>query len=551
MEKVAQSKFLLVIIFGLLATMVARAGETLRVEQESVPGQYLVELQPSNPAFTPDRLMTALRARAVERVRPNVFLVIRDEHEARESVLEEWSNYGFVQHAEPNAIVHAYKTPNDPKYVSAWGMSNLGKLDKDSMRGIRGVDINAEKAWDITTDASNVTVAIIDTGIDLNHPDLIDNAWTNQAEANGKPGVDDDNNGYIDDIHGYNFVANNGDATDDNGHGTHCAGTIGARGDNGIGSAGVAWKVKLMAIKFLDKNGTGNLANAIKAIDYARINHANILSNSWGGPGASDILKKAVEDTRDAKQLFVVAAGNSGEDNDTTQVQPAGFPVDNIVAVSAVDNRGNMAEFSNYGKTSVQLVAPGVNVFSTGLKNDYTTLSGTSMSAPYVAGVAALVWAQNPNMSYFDVKQRMIDTSRPIAAAGGKVISGGIVDAYFAVSGYAPPRTDPNDPAIWANQTSNQISTPHPYPDKFAQTYTVKIPGASSVAVHFTTFKTESNYDQVLFLNSAGEKLGTWTGDHTGQYSPIADGDTLIMKFTSDISNNDYGFDVDKAVYPR
>jgi thermitase len=513
-----------------------------------VPGQYLVMLKAPKPEISHSQLEQMLRAKVIDQVRSNVYLIEKGPRLSPSSVLRSLREQPLIAYAEPNVMVHAVKTPNDPEFPQLWGFSNKATLDKDSMRGLAGVDIQAERAWDVTTGARNIVVAVIDTGIDFSHPDLTDNAWVNEIEAKGQPGVDDDFNGYVDDINGFNFVAQNGDVKDDYGHGSHCAGIIGARGDNGVGIAGVSWNVRLMAIKFLDRNGSGTIANAIKAIDYARVMRAHISNNSWGGAGASDILRKTVEDTMTAGQLFVAAAGNDGTDNDQVPTQPAGFNFPNVLAVAAVDNRGNLADFSNYGDKSVQIAAPGVNVFST-VPGGYEIFSGTSMAAPHAAGVAALVWSKFPKMTYAQVRQRLIDSARPFTSLKGKTVSAGFLDAYYAVTGLTPPTTDPNDPSLWTNRQSFTISTPHPYPDQFDEVYTVKLPGASRIAVHFSKFQTEASYDLVRFFNANNETLGTMSGSRDGSYSPIADGDTLIIKIVSDGSNSDHGFDVDEVVF--
>lgn len=514
---------------------------------DSIPGQYLVMLKVPKSEYPMAQLEKIFHAKVIDRIRPNVFL-LENTRENSASVLHALRENPLVAFAEPNLIVRAIKTPNDPEYGQLWGLSNQGALDKDAMRGIRGVDIGAERAWEVTTGAPNIVVAVIDTGIDFSHADLADNAWVNEIEAKGQAGVDDDANGYIDDINGFNFVANDGNIVDDYGHGSHCAGTIGARGDNNVGVAGVAWNVRLMAVKFLDRNGSGTIANAIKAVDYARVMRAHISNNSWGGAGASDILKKTVEDTMTAGQLFVAASGNDAGDNDQTPMQPAGFPFQNILSVAAVDNRGGFADFSNFGEESVHLAAPGVNIFST-VPGGYEIFSGTSMAAPHAAGVAALVWSKYPKMTYVQVRRRLLDSVRPLKSLKGKVSSGGLLDAYYSVTGLKPPQQDPNDPSVWPSRQKFSISSPHPYPDNLSEVYTVKLPGATRIAVHFAKFATEAAYDIVQFFNSSNEVLGSLSGAHDGAYSPVADGDTLIMKFTTDGSNTEHGFDVDDVVF--
>ena len=244
--------------------------------------------------------------------------------------------------------------------------------------------IHAIEAWDISKGSKDMIVADIDTGIDYNHEDLAFNIWRN-------PKPTDKN-----DVVGFDFIHNDGLPFDDNAHGTHTAGTIGAVGGNGIGISGVSQRVSLMSLKFLSKDGSGTTADAIRAIDYA-INHgAKVLSNSWGGKGDPDnqALKDAIDRAKTKDVLFIAAAGNDGSDNDGSDADyPAAFNNDNLIAVAATDDRDSLAYFSNYGKKSTHLAAPGVNIYSTVPGGKYAKLSGTSMACPHVAGAAALLWA--------------------------------------------------------------------------------------------------------------------------------------------------------------
>lgn len=524
-------------------------------ESKAVPGQYIVRLKTHGASsMRASSLEKIFGGAVVDRLRDDMFLVQRDPSESAPKALSVLRANDLVASASLNEIVSIHRAPSDSEYSKLWGMNNAGGPDTNGVRGLKGVDIGAEKAWDKTTGSKDVVVAIIDTGVDFKIPDLAGNAWTNQVEAAGKAGVDDDANGYVDDIHGYNFVANKGDSTDDNGHGSHCAGTIGGRGDDGRGVAGVNWNVSIMAVKFLDDKGGGTLAGAIKAIDYARKNGAKILSNSWGGGAFNQALFDVIQDTQKAGQLFVAAAGNDGNDNDANPAYPASFKIDNIVSVAALDQRGELADFSNYGATSVNIAAPGVDIYSTVPStidpSGFEYMSGTSMATPHVSGAAALILADSPNLTYQELKARLYAGARPLHSLKGKVTTGGILDISYALNGGTPP-LDPNDVSAWAEKSPQTVSSPHPYGDKFNQTFTVTVPGASRVAVHFPKFETESNYDVVQFFNKAGDLLGQMSGTHPGSYSPIADGDTLILKMTSDDNVNGYGFDVDAALFEK
>lgn len=262
------------------------------------------------------------------------------------SVLSAESN--VLVYAEPDYISRINRVPNDTRWSELWGM----------------VRMNATGAWDVTTGSTNVIVAVIDTGIDLDHPDLLANLWKNSAEVNGTAGVDDDGNGYIDDKDGWDFVSSDNVPDDDEGHGSHCAGTIGAVGNNAKGVAGVCWSVQLMPVKFLDGNGNAN-SDGFDAVVYAANNGADIISASYGGGSYSDTEKDAIAYANSKGVLFVAAAGNESENNDAVPNYPSNYDVPNIVAVAATDQNDVLASFSNYGQTSVDLAAPGVSILST------------------------------------------------------------------------------------------------------------------------------------------------------------------------------------------
>lgn len=335
---------------------------------------------------------------------------------------------GQFEFVEPDFIVHAIRTPTDAAFVDGrlWGLRNTS---------LSGADVDATRAWDLTTGATNVIVAVIDTGIRSTHQDLRDNMWRNPREIAGN-GLDDDNNGYVDDIHGINAINRTGNSTDDNNHGTHCAGTIGATANDAGAAVGVAWQVRLMALKFLAANGSGTTSDAITCIDYAVAHGAQILSNSWGGGGFSQALLEAIERAHRAGALFVAAAGNESNNNDTFPSYPASYPVANILAVAALDRSDRLASFSNYGRTSVHLGAPGVGIFSTtaGSDSSYASFNGTSMATPHVAGVAALIRARFPSISVADLRARILRTAVAIPALAGKTTTGGRVNAYRALT---------------------------------------------------------------------------------------------------------------------
>lgn len=311
-----------------------------------------------------------------------------------------------------------------------------------------GLDVTqVSKAWEITTGSKAVTVGVIDSGVDYNHPDLADNIWNNPGEtgvdAQGRDkrtnGIDDDNNGYVDDWHGWNFAKGNNNPMDENGHGTHCAATIGARGDNGVGMAGLNWNVGIVPLKFMDRWGAGTLDAAVEAVSYAIKMKLNITSNSWGGPG--DLTEKMLwtnlfSEANSVGQLIVIAAGNESGNNDEEIFNfPATIRLNNVMVVAASDPQDKLARFTNYGEDSVDIAAPGVGILSAAIGDGYVSMDGTSMATPFVAGAAALVKAANPNATPEEIRQR-IDSSVDLnPMMSGLLVSGGRLNIGRAVSG--------------------------------------------------------------------------------------------------------------------
>lgn len=322
-------------------------------------------------------------------------------------------------YVEPDYLVQpSASIPDDPAFSLLWGLHNLGQTG-----GLGDADIDAPEAWEVTRSGPEVVVAVIDTGIDRDHPDLAPNIWRNLGEIPDN-NLDDDGNGYIDDVYGWDFINNDKDPRDDHYHGTHCAGTIGAVGDNGLGVVGVSPHVKLMSLKFLGLYG-GYTSDAIEAVAYATANGARVTSNSWGGGGYTQALKDAIDESAQAGVLFVAAAGNSATDNDLSARYPASYLSPNILSVAATDHQDRLASFSCHGATSVHLAAPGVNIYSTAPGGSYRHLSGTSMATPHVSGAAALLLAIRPDWQWAELKQSILAGVDPLASLSGKVSTGG------------------------------------------------------------------------------------------------------------------------------
>ena len=348
-----------------------------------------------------------------------------------------WQSHPNVAIVTPDFELTTQSIPNDPSFGSLWGLSNNG-----SQGGLLNADINIEPAWALGT-ATSIVTAVIDTGVDYTHPDLASNIWTNTDEVAGN-GIDDDGNGFVDDVRGWDFVNNDSDPMDDNGHGTHVAGTIGAVGNNGIGVTGVAWTASIMPLKFLDQSGSGSLSDAIKAIQYARVNGAKIINASWGGGGFSSALQSAISQFITSGGLFVAAAGNEATNNDVTPSYPANYQ--GVISVGASTRTDTRASFSNYG-TSVDVFAPGQSILSTLPGNRYGSLSGTSMATPQVAGALALLWGQNPTLSATTISQALINSTDNVLRASnsthGRINVGAAATALRASNPTTPPTTPP------------------------------------------------------------------------------------------------------------
>ena len=352
---------------------------------------------------------TSLGAASVKRfsIVKNLHLVRLPQGLSVESALASYRKDPNVLHAEPDYEVKALTTPNDPSFSALWGLLNTGQNG-----GVAGADIKAADMWDIITGSKDVVIAVIDTGVDYTHQDIAGNMWRNVAECT-PDGIDNDGNGYTDDCHGINTIDRTRTPMDDNNHGTHVSGIIGAVGNNSLGVVGVNWNVSIMACKFLDGDGGGYNSNAIECLDYVadmKKRGVNIVatSNSWGGGDFSVFLWEAIDAHRKEGILFIAAAANSAGDNDVWSVFPASYGLPNVISVAATDNTDNLAFFSNDGRRTVHLGAPGLRILSTTIGDTYQTFSGTSMATPYVTGVAALLKAQDPSRDWRAIKNLIL-----------------------------------------------------------------------------------------------------------------------------------------------
>ncbi len=341
-----------------------------------------------------------------------------------------------------DTVLGPQSVPNDPAFPQLTGLeSGRGASDPQD------TDIDAAEAWEITTGSREIVVAVIDTGVDYTHPDLAANIWTNPGEVAGD-GIDNDHNGFIDDVHGYDFHNSDGDPFDDHRHGTHVAGTIAAVGNNGIGVVGVNWQSSIMALKYLDSTNKGLTSDAKRAINYATMMrqrdedpvNIRVINASWGGPGGFDIgMRDEIANAGESGILFVAAAGNGdilgrGVDNDLRPFYPANYNLDNVISVAASDQNDRLAPFSNFGKTSVDLAAPGIGILSTEPGGTLASRNGTSMAAPHVSGVAALVWANVPYATVAEVRAAILRGVDELDSLKNRVATGGRLNAFGALT---------------------------------------------------------------------------------------------------------------------
>jgi subtilisin family serine protease len=366
------------------------------------------------------------------------------------ALLARLRNRADVEYVEPNLVIRIAAPPNDPSFGQLWGMHNTGQVINFFFPGLAGADIDAVPAWDLSTGSTAHVVAVIDTGIDYTHPDLAPNMWS--APSAFTVTVGGQSITCAAGTHGFNAITRTCNPMDDHHHGTHVAGTIGAAGDNGIGVTGVNWTTRMMGIKFFDANGNGTVANAIVSIEFAvAVKEAfaasgaadiRVLSNSWGGPEFSQALLDEVAASNDANMLFVAAAGNNAFDNDILPFYPAGLDVPNVLAVAATNNTDDLGWFSNYGAESVDLAAPGVDIFSTMPGGGYAYLSGTSMAAPHVSGAAALVLSAC-DLDTAALKQTLIGTVEALPSLEGVTVTGGRLQLHSAIRACTMPPDTP------------------------------------------------------------------------------------------------------------
>jgi subtilisin family serine protease len=445
---------------------------------EFVNGEVLVKFRPDVSATASAATHLAKGSTVVKRAVsiPNFERVRLPEGVSVRDAVADYMSDPNVDYAVPNYIVRAFSTiPNDEFFNNQWALRNTGQYAD----GIAGSDIKAADGWDYEKGSRDIVIAVIDTGVDYTHIEFVDNIWNNTGETDCNDGIDNDDNDYIDDCIGWDFTTcdqfgvdetcetittEDNDPMDESGHGTHVAGIIGARGNNGDGIAGVMWNVRIMPLRFLNSQGLGDFFDAVNAVDYARMNGADIINASFGGSGYVPEFFDSVAAARDAGVLFVAAAGNDGTNNDEFPMYPASFNLANVLTVASTNQRDTLSSFSNFGTSTVHVGAPGEYILSTqppGISFadcansafvGYDFCFGTSMAAPHVAGLAGLILSFYPDFSYLQAKWTIIRYVDIIQSLQSAVFHGGRINAYKALTSLLTPT------GLFANSTSTQIS---------------------------------------------------------------------------------------------
>lgn len=392
--------------------------------------RFMVKMRPAKAgAVHAEAVLTSALPKNSQskKLKENLFDVqFADSSDASRSI-EQLRIHPAVERVEADTRVHAYAEPNDPMLFRQWFHRT----------------IQSSAAWDMSTGGETL-VAVLDTGVNYDHPDLAANMYKNPGEIEGNK-IDDDGDGFVDNVYGWNFIDNSNRirSDDDHTHGTHVAGIIGAVADDKIGGAGVAPKVRIMALKFLSADGSGSTDDAVTGIYYAIRRGVRIINASWGGGDSSETLKEAIADAGKAGVLFVAAAGNGGDDgrgdnNDTTPEFPSTYDLTNIISVAATDCSDSLTSFSNFGKRTVDVAAPGADILSTYKQNEYAYLSGTSMATPVVSGIAAMMMSLKPELTSEEIRNRLFASVDPIPQLEGKVATGGRVNLLKALRSVAP-----------------------------------------------------------------------------------------------------------------
>lgn len=543
-------QFLLVTCASIFSSMGGYSSEkNFNMEYQHVPSELIVTVSDSASFLNEVNLFAKGNVKVVKSFKSSKSYLIRFEEgltkEALKRKAKEILQSNDVENVEANVIYHLYgTTPNDADFDKQYALDNRGQSG-----GVLDADIDALEAWEMHTGSKDVLVGVIDTGIYYKHPDLIDNYWSNPGETgldqNGQDkrsnGIDDDNNGYVDDWRGWDFINNDNDPIDDHNHGTHCAGVIGAKSNNGIGISGVNWEVSMVGLKIFNSQGSTTTDAIVGAIEYATTIGVDLTSNSWGGGAYSQLIYDAIKRAQEKGILFVAAAGNNSKNTDETSNYPSGYDIDNIISVASTDHNDHISYFSNYGIQTVDVAAPGSDIYSTVTNDGYSMMSGTSMATPYVSGVAALVMAAFPDISYKEVKARILYNGDRNESLRDKVMTGARINAYASLEIDHIMPSSPEDLQITKLDISSfEVSYLKAGDDSYegvARGYEVRISEkpidslknweeASKVYVHFSEDSSDSQRMKATILglkyNLSGY-VAVRAFDNVGQWGGISD----------------------------
>jgi thermitase len=562
-------------VLGFLGLLVSAQSALAKMSSDYapfVPGEVLVKVRPGMKGkFLSKAPKLSVKVKEELNLSSGNFLLLKSHAASTRSMVSLFDSYPEVEYAEPNYLYKAIgttpsveslmtgtieenktsSTPSDPLFDKLWGLNNTGSNEPQRLMGqdnsgVSGADVEALKAWRVHQGSRKVVVAVIDTGIDYNHPDLRNNMWVNNKEVPGN-GVDDDSNGYVDDVFGWNAESNHGNPMDGNSHGTHCAGTIGAEHNNGVGVAGVMKDVQLMAVKFLSDSGSGSLADAIEAIDYATKMNVDVMSNSWGGGGFSQALEDSIKRAKEKGIVFVAAAGNDSSNNDSRPTYPSTYQVDNVISVASHTAQDNLSYFSNLGKRTVHVAAPGSNVLSSTPNGQYKVYSGTSMATPHVAGLVGLLIAKEGRSPVLDLRNRLMATTNPVSTYRKTTASGGRVSAFNLLTNTRPPRQEPNENAWRVEPLREVFETDHPYFDNTKLTQTYYFPGAKYVRLVIEKYETETGYDFITLKDAKGSVIEKVSGNGLNYETDYTESDTITVEFSSDTSLTRWGVVIREA----
>ncbi|XOV90621.1 MAG: S8 family serine peptidase [Pseudomonadota bacterium] len=457
-----------------------------------VPGQVLARIPRDMSPADRDRLLSTMNLTILDSPARNVFRLALPDGAQVQQVAGVLDRNGIT--AEPNFYVHSDKIPNDPDFGAQWALQS-----SNSPHSVN-TDIGVTDYWDLTIGSRDIVIGIADSGIRYDHPDIATNLWANPGEIAGN-GVDDDNNGWVDDVYGIDAISANGDPIDIDGHGTFVAGVIAAQGDNSIGISGVMWEASIASCRFLDATGYGELADALTCLEYFMDQRdagipISIVNASWGNEEYSMLLSSAIDAMQQRDMLLVASAGNESKDTDTSPHYPSGYPQTNIIAVAAHDDRGRLTSFSNYGATTIDIAAPGESILGLGLSG-YIYSSGTSAAAPFVSGLLGLLKLSNPGADGATLVAELLNTSAKLPELDARIRTGSRARILVA------PNDDDDDGMLDAWERLNGLDSTNPL-DK------------------------ELDLDSDLLSNIEEYRRGTNPGDSDTDDDGLPDGDEVL-----------------------